>query len=245
MTRWLNKNIFFLFLQVYENCDDNKDSISTDYQSKHKCCDSEYFHTEILNAHISKKFKCSDVEELINDDFDEDVKIINFFNPPTASICQILSSALCLEFKEVVHFGKYTELTKPKDIHHTRRDGNCFFRSVSYVLTGSEQSHSVFREKLIRHMKNNIKDILRNYLAKDVVYYINNSNMENNGTWATDAEIMSSANLVGMDIIMYVKSGKCFNWLIYPASFTLKKRSEYAIYLTNIDNHFDVILSVV
>ena len=64
---------------------------------------------------------------------------------------------------------------------------------------------------------------LEGYLNKNVTDYLNSSSMDN-GVWATDAEIIPTANLLGCDINVYCKMGEKLNWQRFPAQFTLSHR---------------------
>ena len=44
---------------------------------------------------------------------------------------------------------------------------------------------------------------LEDYLDKTVTDYLNSSSMDRDGVWATDAEIIFTANLLGCDINVY------------------------------------------
>ena len=69
--------------------------------------------------------------------------------------------------QKTVSFGKIGKLTNPIRIHHIRGDGNCFFRSLCYFLTGSEEEHQVLRDRVVRHMQT-INKILKGYLNQNV-----------------------------------------------------------------------------
>ena len=44
-------------------------------------------------------------------------------------------------------------LTQPKQTHPIGGDGNCMFRSVSYVMTGSQEHHLEVCAKTLEHME--------------------------------------------------------------------------------------------
>ena len=74
--------------------------------------------------------------------------------------------------------------------------------------------------------------------------------MHQYGTWATDAEVLSTANLFDHDIVIYCANGLDSSgvvnrsWLRYPASFTLSFNTDRAIYFDHFKgNHFEVVLS--
>ena len=64
-----------------------------------------------------------------------------------------------------------------------------------------------------------------------VITYLNESGMNDNTTWANDAEIIGSASFMGIDTKVYRKYGEELKWLTYPCSLTLTQFSEHAIAL--------------
>ena len=127
-------------------------------------------------------------------------------------------------------------------------DGNCYLRCIAFVLTGSEDDHLRIRNFIIDHMRK-LDSKLQEYINSTVETYLDESNMNQNQIWATDAEIMGTgtANALGIDVYLYTwnsKMGK--EWLRYPSSFTLvSPRTDHAIYLDNPNgNPFDVVLDV-
>ena len=66
--------------------------------------------------------------------------------------------------------------------------------------------------------------------------------MIENGTWATDIEIVATATLLQTDIFTYVSYGnKGQRWLKYGPLFPIDAElSNNAIYLINRNNHFEL-----
>ena len=64
------------------------------------------------------------------------------------------------------------------------------------------------------------------------------------GTWATDAEMMATATLLGIDIVVHSKVADRMEWLRYPASFSNERTSDFAIYLQNSSEHLNLVISV-
>ena len=117
---------------------------------------------------------------------------------------------LCKQLKLSIHklpsLGKMLLSQKP---HRTRKvvgDGNCFFRCICNVLTGNESSHLSLRDSMVHHMQKKSSE-LSDYLSKNIDTYLNESGMEENGVWATDAEIMAGASLLETDIIVFSRYG--------------------------------------
>ena len=61
--------------------------------------------------------------------------------------------------KQKKFFGKLdtpwatAPLTQPKQTHPIGGDGNCMFRAVSYVITGSQEHHLEVRANTLEHME--------------------------------------------------------------------------------------------
>ena len=83
-------------------------------------------------------------------------------------------------------------------------------------------------------MSGSLSETLRKYLSQTVSNYVSESAIDSSGVWATEAEILATANLIQHDIVVYAKSGDSMEWLTYPASFTLTRNTETALYLENL-----------
>lgn len=130
-------------------------------------------------------------------------------------------------------------------MYETTGDGNCYFRAISFVLTGSEESHLSLRNSIVEYMLNIIPTEMTNFLNQQIADYITSTAMNKSGVWATDAEIMATASHLGTDIIVYSKTGNGeMEWLTYPASFFLSQTTRDGIYLENKSVHFNVVISV-
>ena len=151
-------------------------------------------------------------------------------------------------------------LTLP-DTFHLRRiggDGNCLFRAMSFIITGSEGQHFEIRTSIIAHMLN-IPELLtgrgadghNNYLSyyhggyRSVEIYLARTNMANEGAWGTDLEMSLLAHM--LDIVVYsYKAGQfwiaCFpKGIDYSLPEDVNKKSIY-IYYTG--NHYDVVTKI-
>ena len=88
-------------------------------------------------------------------------------------------------------------------------------------------------------------DRLKTFCDNNLVQYLSQSRMEESGIWATDVEIMATATMLGCDAVVFAKFRHEMRWLRYPASLSLDQLSTTSIYLENLSDHFDVVLSVV
>jgi hypothetical protein len=161
--------------------------------------------------------------------------------------CQrrVMAEALGLTVHKEISMGKQSELHAPRRLHRTKGDGNCFFRCISYLLTGSEEQYIAVRDLVVSHMSSKtVEQKLRTYANEDMGEYLSRSRMEDAGTWATDVEIVATANLLGCDIDVYTQVGSSKRWMRYPATFSLQETSEVGFYIENSSDHFNVVLSV-
>jgi len=168
------------------------------------------------------------------------------FNPIDRTERENLATALGLKVEKSVYYTSSQELTQPRRIHKIKGDGNCYFRSISFILTGVENNHLIIRDRVVQHMHSAaIGQKLTDYLDKTVTDYLSSSLMDRDGAWATDAEIISTANLLGCDINVYCKVGEKLAWQRFPSQFTLSHSTDASLYLDNSSgDHYNVILSV-
>ena len=131
------------------------------------------------------------------------------------------------------------------NVHTVDGDGNCFFRSISYLLLGSEAKHDVVRNAVCNYIiqpKNWYK--LKSYIDGGITNgeeYVRKSEMHVWGKWATHVELFALAQLTGKDVCVYTLD----RWMRYPASGTSKRPTKNAFYLANHHNvHFDPVLGV-
>lgn len=120
-------------------------------------------------------------------------------------------------------------------------DGNCFFRSISYAITGSQIYHKVARDRVVDYMKTNENAIIQfgeRYLAE--------SGIPDEGIWATEAEIMASAAMLQTDIYVLCSVAGSLVWQNYAAHLLGSGATEdRCIYIVNDSgNHFDDVYSL-
>jgi hypothetical protein len=154
-------------------------------------------------------------------------------------------TAIGINYVKTISFGnvKYDSDQEPRRVHKTKGDGNCYFRCISYVLSGTEENHKIIRTQIVQHMRS-ISSSLESYLSQNMENYLDDSGMENNSVWATEAETFATASLLETDIVIYAQHGNKHSWLPYTASLTLSVKTIYALFLVNMNNdHFNVVIS--
>ena len=89
--------------------------------------------------------------------------------------------------------GADVQLAPPTLTKTIDGNGNCFFRTISYILTGSQLQHMDVRRATVQHMRT-IGGLLSPHLDgsyNDIEQYINVTYMDMDGIWATDVEILA------------------------------------------------------
>lgn len=153
---------------------------------------------------------------------------------------------LCLVEKHG-HWSAANKLLKaPTRVVPIIRDGNCFFRCIALLVTGSENDHASIRRMIVQHMHEHVME-LENYTQK--TGYINSSKMAEPGTWATDTEIISTASWLHTDIFVYSQYGSSFRWQKFPKTGFAPKsvvevNNEKSMYIINKLLHYEVVEDV-
>ena len=94
--------------------------------------------------------------------------------------------------------GLNVPLTRPRRVKSILGDGNCLFRSFSYLITGTEQQHIQVREVILNHLCR-IQHWMLNHISTEyssAIEYIRGTNMDRNGTWGSDIEILTLAHML-------------------------------------------------
>ncbi len=152
------------------------------------------------------------------------------------------------------HVNRYDfvnkELNAPCKFTAVQGDGNCFFRSIAYVLTGTEENHGFMRALIVSHMRL-IKDKIEAFCLgreRTLDAYFRQSQMEQNTQWATEVEIFATSHLLATEIYVYTLSGhNQWKWLKYSAvSFdSLLTMHNRAIYINHKNsNHYEPVQDV-
>ena len=136
-------------------------------------------------------------------------------------------------------------------MRHVLGDGNCLFLSLLYIITGTEAQHLQVHEALLNHLVS-IEDMMIghhiNVEYSSVVECIRGTNMDRNGTWGTDTELINdSISQLNTSLSMYdTISG---TWTTYGPHNVDRSLStnitEMSIYIRHLPDNFDVVCSVV
>ena len=124
-------------------------------------------------------------------------------------------------------------------------DGNCFFRTISYLILGVEDKNDIIRASIVEHIMNPDNLVkLRSYIPQEFSTgeeYVKAKQMHLSTTWATEVELFACAQLSGRDVVCYF--GK--QWLRYPASGNQKKPSRNAFFIASCyGQHFTAVVGM-
>ncbi|XP_056442594.1 uncharacterized protein LOC130379648 isoform X3 [Gadus chalcogrammus] len=151
-------------------------------------------------------------------------------------ICNKLNIVPSLDQKIV---GQTFDMGQPEPCKTTsiEGDGNCFFRSLSSVISGCESYHKAFRKAVVNHISNNPLHYITEFAS--VEQYLRDSKMKYVGSWATVLEIQASADLLCVDIYTYSQQ----KWNTFTSNIEPILRK--AIYLKHSnERHYEPIACV-
>ena len=87
-------------------------------------------------------------------------------------------------------------------------DGNCLFHTVSHAVTGSQDHRNLLRQLTVEQMPKMGK-AFRQFSDKDAKDYLNQSKMDQVGTWGTEVElhVFTLASLLELSIFVFLTCG--------------------------------------
>ncbi|GFO29680.1 otu domain-containing protein 5 [Plakobranchus ocellatus] len=185
---------------------------------------------------------------------DEDITVVGesgppeaLFNPTDLTWRKLQCSRLVLPAPEMIPDRQSRDyLGLPEATDSILDDGNCFFRAVSFEITGSQEHHEEVRAFTVSFLREN-HETFSNYIGMDIETHFNKSGMESVRTWAT-VEIICLATLLQTVIYVYTVTGGSRNWIPYKPYFTSSSPDgnymRQAIYLSNMSAHFERVLRV-
>ncbi|XP_061191659.1 uncharacterized protein LOC133199853 [Saccostrea echinata] len=159
--------------------------------------------------------------------------------------CEILKIPYSMHKCENQHeYGQ--EITVPMNTVLVDPDGNCFFRAISFCLTGKEDFHHTIRLAVCHHLMEN--DLLFTPFLRpgenSVENHISLSSMCMDGRWATELEILALSHLLKTEIHTYSEN----KWVTFSGLMVNPEENMASlggIYLDHKNqNHYNVVTSV-
>ena len=127
-------------------------------------------------------------------------------------------------------------------------DGNCFYRSISAVVTGNynveSKDYLIVKEKLFHFMDAN-SSVIDNLTNTE--NYATTSDTRLPDRWATDHEIAAMASLLKTSIAVYSMFGNTWTWSVFQPNHLMTSLpfSDHFIYLSNVNqNHYEPVISI-
>ena len=145
--------------------------------------------------------------------------------------------------------GPRVPLKAPTTIRRIGDDGNCLFRSLALIITGSEDQHLAIRQRILRHMCKIAHFLLGIHIPdryRSVEEYIRHTGMHRVSTWGTEVEIFTMAHLLNTTIFSFNSRDKRW-WRFSPNFVDLSLPDDctaMAIYLNHTPSHFEVVHSI-
>jgi len=202
---------------------------------KQKHCFNDSTEVSKSNVDISDNSEVVCIGSGINRMFD--------FSPLCHEVKQKLSENLNLEWQgeNVLLPTETGPMGSPCKTVSIVGDGNCFFRAVAQAVCGTQKAHRAVRLAIVKHMELHrveYSNLLRcQYTSMED--YLSNSKMKFVGSWATEVEIQSTSNYLGVDIYTYHNE----RWLKYSCMH--KRMCNQGIYLKHCnENHYEVVICV-
>ena len=174
------------------------------------------------------------------------------YNPLTEEVQRRVCCQLGLNFvcaNRCTPGGPNVALRYPTSMHRIRGDGNCLFRALCYVITGSQMQHFRLRSAIVRHLRSTeaCRSLLDGYITETTIEeYIEHSHMDQNRVWGTQNEMLVLAHMAEVNIASFNKRERQYHFNFpgvidyhaYPEDHTRP-----SIYLEYTGNHFNVVLS--
>ena len=137
--------------------------------------------------------------------------------------------------------GTARGLKPPDKVFVIRGNGNCYFRALSFILTGTEIYHIQIWQAICDFIEihyDNLNIFLDQFV--DGGHYLRKKKMRENGTWGTELEIIATATIAKRDVIVYNHTG----YLRYQSLFAQAPTIECYFIDNRAGGHFNVIREI-
>ena len=187
--------------------------------------------------------------DLFWDEPETDAEFISEWESTNGSFCPLsvddrrrLCAQIGLRVRKYVFLGSAKPyVSPPSKVAQIQGDGDCYFRAIAYILSGSENQHAKVREYIVRQL-----DTYESRL--DLRGYIKASDMHLPATWASDPEIFVTAWALNVDVRVFCdfepwNGVPKLDYHTFPANS--KKLRGSCIYLDNRSaQHYNVIIAM-
>ena len=149
------------------------------------------------------------------------------------------------EHKTASTYGKWcSSKEEPSSVHRIVDDGNCLFRAVSYVVSGSQEHYGILRKLAVAKMYDMGCEFKR-ITGQNAADYVKQTRMNELGVWGTDVEIFILSGMLNTPIFVFLVNENMISWIPhYPSLDASKLIESECIYLQNKNCHFEVVLEM-
>jgi hypothetical protein len=119
-----------------------------------------------------------------------------------SNLTATLTSHWCANFPAQPTTGEFHNSAAPSGTVNVLGDGNCLFRAVALLISGSEDAHGRLRQVVCDYISN-----FHTYFAV-TANYVAESKMGEHGTWGTDMELAALSCILGCNIFVYTTVGR-------------------------------------
>ncbi|XP_050432528.1 uncharacterized protein LOC126840678 [Adelges cooleyi] len=178
--------------------------------------------------------------------FCNQIENINYFYPVDVLWRRQKCHALGLKLKRPLDYRANKKiLGTPSKYKFIGGTGNCFYRALSYVVTGTEHNQFLLRTKISQVVRTN--DKILHFLdgEEELTKYLKLININEEDTWSTSVDVLAAAILLNTSIYIYnsIKERWYFFSKDYPAAYSsVSTENERFIYLLNLSlTHFHIV----
>ena len=152
--------------------------------------------------------------------------------------------------------GPAVPLRRPNltTLKNTRGDGNCLFRALSYLITGTQSQHLGVRAAIVRHLLQ-YDDLFLcsaqvgvNVNYNSLSEYIIGKQMDKNKEWGTEVELFAICHLLRTKVYTYSQVSS--TWQLHapsdidPSLHALESSTDMGMYVYHAFDHYKNVCSI-
>ena len=148
----------------------------------------------------------------------------------------------------------------PWQYENIEKDGNCLFRCIFKLISGSQEYHAKIRGEICRFIGKDGREVLNWYfhaISETPLSYLKRTMMQQNAVWGIEVEIFAVSAILETEIYVAVECEdtnkvsissydfheKIIRWYRYSASNNYDK--SFAIYIANLKNHYEPVITLI
>jgi hypothetical protein len=134
--------------------------------------------------------------------------------------------------------------SQPINTPRMRGDGNCLFRTFSYIVSGVQSYFNEVRQAVVEFMLTH-SELFEGYADESLSAYLNRTEMWNSGEYGTDVEIRAFSTMTNTNVFVFCDYGDKRCWINYPPlSSTNNSLGEASVYIVHKYDHYEPVLDI-